>query len=68
MAEQFEIGDLVENDMGERGVIVGIGVGKRPDTLYLLTDGCQKLETFYFHWTKIGHFEQMKDILVSLRG
>lgn len=68
MAEQFEIGDLVIDDFGKRGVVIEIGAGNRHDTLYLFTDGCQKLKSFCFNWTKIGHFEQMKDILNSLRG
>jgi hypothetical protein len=68
MAKQFEIGDLVEDDRGIRGVVVGTCAGEKNDTFYLLMGNCQKVETFNFHWTKIGHFEQMKDILINLRG
>ena len=67
---EFKIGDLVQDTWNGRKAIV-IGYAKYPyrkDTLVVLVGNYQRLETMASNWVKIGHYDQVEQIMKELEG
>jgi len=69
MAE-FKTGDLVQDTWnGRKAIVMGYAeYNKRKDILIVLVGNCQRLETMASNWVKIGHYDQVEQIMEELQG
>lgn len=68
MAE-FQTGDLVQDTWyGSKAVVIGYAeYNKSKDVLVVLVGDCRRLETMASHWVKIGHYDQVEQIMKELK-
>lgn len=67
---EFKIGDLVQDTWdGRKAVVMGYTKYKKcKDILIVLVGNCQRLETQASNWVKIGHYDQVEQIMKELEG